>query len=87
MYFHHSVGKSKTTLTPTICIKKPMCTEEKQDNIHEAKHYIPPTVNQASLMMVVHYISFEQIAGKFLFSLKKKLLGRVVIVVIEVNIV
>ena len=64
-----------------------MCTEEKQDNIHEAKHYIPPTVNQASLMMVVHYISFEQIAGKFLFSLKKKLLGRVVIVVIEVNIV
>ena len=66
--------------------KKPMCTEEKQDNIHEAKHYIPATVNQASLMMV-HYISFEQIAGKFLFSLKKKLLGRVVIVVIEVNIV
>ena len=51
-----------------------MCTEEKQDNIHEAKHYIPPTVNQASLMMV-HYISFEQIAGKFLFSLKKKIVG------------
>ena len=54
-----------------------MCTEEKQDNIHEAKHYIPPTVNQASLMMMVHYISFEQIqiAGKFLFSLKKKIVG------------
>ena len=51
-----------------------MCTEEKQDNIHEAKHYIPPTVNQASLMMV-HYISFEQIAGKFLFSLKKNCWG------------